>query len=60
MIGIIQQDSIKIGSRADATTTMSAEHSEEPSDDEESFDPEADGVLVAKLPWRVEPSKRGR
>ena len=29
-------------------------------DGQESFDPEADGVLVAKLPWRVEPSKRGR
>ena len=26
-------------------------------DDEESFDPEA---VAAKLPWRVEPSKRGR
>ena len=27
-------------------------------DGQESFDPEADGVLVAKLPWRVEPSKK--
>ena len=29
-------------------------------DGQESFDPEAPGVLAAKLPWRVEPSKRGR
>ena len=28
-------------------------------DGQESFDPEADGVLVAKLPWRVAPSTRG-
>ena len=29
-------------------------------DGQESFDPEAPGVLATKLPWRVEPSKRGR
>ena len=27
-------------------------------DGQESFDPEAPGVLAAKLPWRVEPSKK--
>ena len=29
-------------------------------EDQESFDPEAAGTLASKLPWRVEPSKRGR
>ena len=58
VIGIIQQETIKIGSRANATTTMSAEHSEEPSDDEESFDDEQFKPMWHPGKLRIDPQLR--